>query len=221
MNKALLICLAFFISSCGSMFMSPNPYWKGEIRLTDGTVKNGYIMVPHTSRERKIAFKPSMTGEKEMVQRNLIETVRVVSENGRKYLYENLTKVKGLKGKASRKKSLLLAVAKNDYSTFYIESEFYKVNEKTREISTIDNYVQGRDLPMWSYYIRKRGNLEASLFSVTGQGMWIGLNSKLKKLSKVHLIEDEDLVQKIDEGDLKHRDTPEIIRLYLETTKGM
>lgn len=221
LNKILLICGAVLISSCGSILVNTNPYWEGEIGLIDGTVKTGYIMVPYSSTEKNIAFKPSLAGEKEMVQRKLIETVRVISENGKRYLYENVPTGKTNKDDASQKKSLFLVVAKNDYTTFYVVSEVYKVNKKNNEISIVDTYVQSRELPLFSYYIRKRGTLKANLFALTGQGSWIGLNSRLKKSAKNHLTEDEDLVQKIANGELKHHDTPEIIRLFMETTKEM
>lgn len=219
--KTVLLVLSFiFLMSCGSLIVNTNPYWQGEILLMDGTVKKGYIMVPNSPREISVAFKSSVTAEKETIKRKSIKSVNVVSENGSRYLYENVPLVNSVKGNTSLGTALLLVVGKNDYVTFYVGSEIYKVNKKNKEIVPWDKYVQSQDFPTFPYYIRKKGKPKANNFAITGEG-WAGLNARLKKSAKYHLKEDENLTRKILEDELTHTDIPEIIKIYLKTTEKL
>ena len=167
LNKiGLLILITIFTISCGSLHINTNPYWQGKIRLKDGTTKKGYIMVPNSSIERLIAFKQTLNSEKETVKRKSIESL-IVSQNGKSYLYENIPATSTVKGHTTYGTNLLLVIAKNNYVTFYIESEVYKMNEHTGEITLIDYYSTMGDFASVTYYIRKRGAPNANMFYTT------------------------------------------------------
>lgn len=213
-----LVFLGSFLIGCVPLNINTNPYWQGKIQLTDGSVKEGFIMVPNNTRENRIAFKNSANGEKESVKRKDIEKVVVVSNTGNSYLYENVPASMTIKGKSTIGKSLLLVVGKNDYVTFYVESEAYSAHKDSGKITIIDRYEVTKDLPLFTYYIRKTGVEHANMIAMTGSGGWIGFNAKLKKSAKHHLAEDANLVKQIEDGELKHKDIRQIIEQYIKTT---
>lgn len=211
---AIGLILFTFLNSSAQNFNN-NPYWEGKIKLTDGTVKTGYVMVPSSSKENYIAFKPTMDGKKETVKRKEIESIVVTSKTGREYLYENIPAVLTITGKTSWGTSLLLVFGKNSYATFYIESQKYIASDKTGEISLLYRYDHGTDFPTVSYYIRKKGAPKANLFYITRHlgGIKKGVNH--------HLTEDPELIKRVNGRELKQDDIPEIISTYLKTTEGM
>lgn len=197
-----------------------NPYWKGEIKLLDGTMKKGFVKVPNSSKEDYVAYRSSMNGDKETVKRKNIDYVKVSSESGNHYVYENIPAVMTIKGNSSIGTSLLLVAAKNNYVTFYVQSGVYKVDKEKGEIYILDRYNYGKDLPIVSYYIRKKSEEKAHMFAQTGNNI-IGLNGKLKKSAKHNLAEVPGLVKKIEEKELRHTDIPEIIQQYVDSTRDM
>ncbi len=215
LNKtSLLILISIFTISCGSMHINTNPYWQGKIMLKDSTIKKGYIMVPNSSKERLIAFKQTLNGEKENVKRKSIESL-IVFQNEKSYLYENIPASLTVKSHTTFGTKLLLVVAKNDYVTFYIESEVYKMNENTGEITLIDYYSPMGDFASVTYYIRKRGVPNANMLYTTN---YIG---GIKRGANYHLSEDKKLLKRINNGELTRNDIPEIIKTYIATTNGM
>ncbi|WP_191858711.1 hypothetical protein [Hanstruepera ponticola] len=224
-SKLFVVIILCFVSTSifkanAQININTNPYWKGEIRLLDGTSKKGLILVPNSSGEDYIAYKSSENGNKETFRRKLIDYVVVASENGRSYLYENIPVAYTIKGITSKNTKLLLVAAKNNYVTFYVESGVYKVDEKTNEIYFLYRSQFGNDLPATYYFIRKQDASNANLFALSGNNI-VGLNSKLKKSAKYHLTETPDLIKKIEKKELKHNDVPKIISQYISSTNDM
>jgi len=213
----VIIGLLFLISmdAKAQININTNPYWQGEIRLFDGTIKPGYVMVPNNSKENEIAFRPSPKGEKETIKRKHIESVGVVSEKGKRYLYENTPIVFSFKSKKAAGNSLLLVEAKNDYVTFYVESQAYKVDAKSGEIVLLYRYNSGQDFPTITHYIKKKDAPVANMFYMTG------LVGGIKKGAKYHLTEDPELMRKINEKELGKNDISEIINNYIQTTNSL
>ncbi|MFL9844402.1 hypothetical protein [Flavobacterium rhizosphaerae] len=208
--------LCAVVNQAAAQNINTNPYWAGSIKLVDSTIKEGYVMVPNSSKENFIAFKPTQKGKKETVNRSDIETVTVTSEQGHTYHYENIPAVPTIKGNASLGKSLLLIAGRNNYVTFYVESQKYRVNSETGEIYLFYRYVQGRDLPTTAYYIRKKGAEKANMLYITGH---LG---GIKKGVTYHLTEDPELVERVKNKELKgEEDIPEIISTYLKTTENL
>jgi len=215
LKKTCFILSLFIFISANSQNINTNPFWEAELELADGTVKNGYVQVPNVSRLKNVVFKKTPKGKKEKIKRKAVKSLKVTSENGIEYLYELVPTVITLKGNTANGKSLLLVEGKNDYVTFYIESGAYKVDKKTGELYLIYRYHQGKDFPVISRFIKKRGAQKANMFYMTG---YVG---GFKRSAKHHLTEDKALLQKIQNKTLGKKDIPEIISIYLETTEGM
>lgn len=203
-----------FWNSSAQFNINSNPYWQGEIQMLDGTVKKGFIQVPNISGENKIAFKISKDGHDENVQRQSISSLKVVSETGNEYQYENVN-VGGVKSDKKTKKMYLLFVqAKNEFVTFYVMST-YSANNKDGKIYLVDSYAQGKDFPTFFHYIKKRDSEKANMFYATQQ---LG---GIKKDAELNFAEDPELVKKMKKGELGKKDIPEIISTFLKTTEGM
>ncbi len=222
--KTVVICAAllFIIALKGNaqFNINTNPYWNGEIHLTDGSIKTGMVMVPNSSKENYIAFRSAENGKKETIKRKEIKSINVTSPNGAKYFYENVPVVITFSGETSYTTSLLMIYKQNDLAKFYVESGTYKIDPKTNEMYTQYTYVQGKDLPSVQYYIHKRGEENTFILCMTGEGLG-GLNSKLRKSAQRHLTEDAALLKRIMDKELGHRDIVAIIDTYLESTKGL
>lgn len=214
-NLFLVSFLLIASYSYSQININTNPFWKGEVELTDGTIKNGYIQVPNVTDIKRIAYKSSPNGSKENIKRKVVKSVKVISENGNEYVYERLAVAPTLKGNASLGKELMLIEAKNDYVTFYISSGSYKVDKDSGELVLVYRYVQGSDFPAIGRYIRKRHREKANMFYVTN---YVG---GFKRCAKHHLQEDTDLLKKIENGELGRKDIPEIISTYLKTTDSL
>jgi len=213
LKKYLFIFSFFaFIAAHAQVNVNTNPFWEGELELTDGTIKKGFIQVPNVGKIKKVIFRASKKGKKESIKRKLVKSVKFVSANGVEYLYEKIATVNTLKGNASIGSSLLMVEAKNDYVTFYIESGAYKVDKKSGEIMLIYRYQQGSDFPTIARYIRKKDREKANMFYVTAY------SGGFKRSAKHHLKEDAALLERIVNGELGKKNIPEIIAAYIETT---
>nr|WP_321236868.1 hypothetical protein [uncultured Psychroserpens sp.] len=217
MKRLLLLVFAFILSttSTQSQNINTNPFWKGEITLSDGTEKSGLVRVPNNPKQKMVVFKISEKGKVQKIKRDDVASVVVYSESGNSYRYENTPAILNMKREKPSRKSLLLVSAKNDYVTFYVESGAYKVDKKSGELSLIYRYIQGQDFPVVVYYIKKRDRQVANLFFMTGH---LG---GIKKGTKLHLTEDPDLVERVLKKELKKKDITEIIDIYMNTTDSL
>ena len=211
-----LICL-FILSTfvANAQFnINTNPFWQGEIEMTDGSIKSGYIQVPNIAAERKIAYKSAQNAKSEEIKREKISKIHVISENGKSFFYDNLPMGLIKKDKVSKKRYLLLAHASNNFVTFYIMST-YKVNGRTGNIDFVTKYIQGKDFPTFSYFMSKGDKKNAKMYYMTKQ---LG---GIKKNAELHFAEDQNLVEKIKNKELKGKDVSEIIQTFLDTTENM
>jgi len=212
--KKYLFIFSFFIilKSNSQIYLNHNPYWKGEIVLVDGTIKKGYIKVPHKVALSRILFKKSLEGKKEVLKRKMVKSVTVNSPNGKKFLYET-TSHSTVKSNHGYGNFLMLVKAKNNYVTFYIASGSYKVDKKTDEILLYYQYNNMTDFPTVSWYIKKRNAKTANLFYITA---YIG---GFKRSARHHLTEDPVLLEKIETNQLT--DLNKIISTFIKTTENM
>ncbi len=192
-----------------------NPYWPGTITLKDGTIKDGWIKIPSFSREKKIEFPVTKKDVIENINREDIATLSITSERGYEYWFENVPVVNTIKGNTSLGTLLLLVAAKNNYVTFYVQSQRYTVDDETGKILLYYRYRQGYDFPTTTYYIRKKDAEKANLFYVTEH------LAGIKKGLTYHLTEDPDLIKRVENKELTSDDIEEIITTYISTTKNM
>lgn len=213
--KLLLFILSITFSiNIHSQNINTNPYWQGEIKLKDGTLKKGLVQVPNNPAQSRVAFKLTENSKKVKFKKKNIEAVKVVSKSGKIYEFEPVAVVITIKGNASLGKSLLLVYNQNDYVKFYFSSGVYRVN-KNDELYTLYRFIQGQDFPTLNYYLKKRDYDKARLLYMTS------LARGLKKGANAYFKEDPELLQKINNKELRFKDIDEIIATYLNTTKNM
>ncbi|WP_460219508.1 hypothetical protein [Psychroserpens sp. MEBiC05023] len=213
-----LICIFAFLLSANVMVsqnINTNPFWKGDITLSNGTVKSGLVKVPNNPKQKRVVYKISEKGKVEKIKRDAIASVVVYSENGNAYLYENTKCILHMKREKPSTSSLLLVSAKNDYVTFYVESGAYKVDKSDGELGLLYRYNYGQDFPTVAYYIKKRDKSVANLFYMTGH---LG---GIKKGTKLHLTEAPNLVDRVLKKEFKKKDVAEIISLYINATNDL
>ncbi len=197
-----------------SQNINTNPYWEGQILLTNGTVKKGLVKVPNSKSVTGVSIKSSESGSAERIPEKEIQAVMVTSDTGKSYLFERMPIVTTLKGNASLGNSFLMATNKNDYVTFYILSSAYKVNKKTGTISTVAK-GNAYNAPAFYYFIRKKGKEKANLFYATN--MIGGLN----KSAKVHFTEIPDLIKRVKNREFKQKNIDDLIAAYISKTNDL
>ena len=218
--KKYLFAFSFFIifisySQVSTIDINTNPYWEGEIEMADGTMINGYVKIPKHTGIKKVYFKETLSSKKEFVKRKQVASVKVISPNGREYVFERIPVSYSLKSQKSFVKPLILVEGRNEYVTFYVASGNYEVNKKTNNIILVYKYNAGKDLPSTYRFIRKRGVKTANLFYMSRD------IAGFKKPVRHHLVEDPALVAKVENKELGKKNIPEIISIYLKTTEGM
>lgn len=213
----LLVGFLFLIfwNTQAQININSNPYWEGIVELTDGSKKQGFIQVPNSISQRRIAYKTSMNGKKDKLKEKHIISIQVTSPNGKEYLFERLPLVMTIKGNASLGQQIVLVAAKNNYATIYVVHGVYNINTSKNEIEMLYRYEQGKDFATTAYYIRKKDRKKGNLLFISRNiaGFKKGLN--------YHLTEDKKLLSSINNGELKADDMPEIINTYMETTSEL
>ena len=208
---ALLVC---FISFSNPVNVG-NPYWEGEILLSDGTVKKGFVEVIKHEKQSKVNFKASLKAKEEEIDRKTIEAAHLISPSGKKYTYEKVSPTSTITGTKGYGSILALVSGRNGYATTYITSENYVVDSKTNEIILYYRYNPSTDFMLTKYFIKKRGSDVAKLVYMTGHlgGIKKGVNE--------HLSEAKELVKRVNDGEFDSNDMQEILQLYLKETEGM
>lgn len=214
LKSILFSCFLIFSIISYSQNINTNPFWEGEIKFNDGTIKKGFIQVPNNPSQVRVSFKKTKNGKNERVKKKDIKSVKVISKLGKVHDFEPVAVVLTIKGNASLGKLLLLVSHKNDFAKFYISYGVYRVNNDG-ELYMRYRYNMSTDFPVLAYYLKKRDYKKARLFDATS------LARGLKKGAKAYLTEDPELLEKINNGDLKFGDMNEIIETYLETTKNL
>ncbi|HIB38088.1 hypothetical protein [Mesonia sp.] len=215
MKLKLLVFFIFSLLSINtfSQNINSNPFWKGEITLTDGTIKKGLVQVPNNPAQSKVTIKSS-DGKKNRIKKKDIKLVKVFSESGKIYEFEPIKVVLTIKGNASLGKYLLLISNKNDYAKIYLSYGAYRIN-KNGELYMLYRYMVGRDFPTLEYYIKKRNAEKGRLLHATN------LTRGFKKSANAYFKEAPALLQKINNNELKFKDIDKIAKIYIDTTKEL
>lgn len=187
-------------------------FQKGNISFFDGSVKEGFLMVPKTSTEEMLLFKANTNSENEKIRSELVASITVYSDNGKSYVFENRY-VNLSKNKLSKNRALILKIS-DGFANVYFAGNQYETNEQGDVIINYKYYV-GRDLPTFNYYLRKEGEENLSFFAMTSTSpSMLGLNKILKRNASELLFEDPKLVEQIQKGEFKHGDIIEIMEMY-------
>lgn len=210
-NLTLLVCL----SSFSNPIKVGNPYWEGEISLSDGTVKKGFVEVIKHEKQSKVSFKTSLTAEEEKIDRKTIDAVHLISPNGKKYTFEKAAPTATITGTKAYGSMLALVAGRNSYATIYITSENYVVDSKTNEIIFYYRYDSSTTFMLTKYFIKKRGSEIANVIYMTGH------LAGIKKGINLYLTEAKDLVKRVNNDEFDSNDMQEILQLYLKETEGM
>lgn len=224
-RSAILVSLIVFTGFNGmaqSNLINPNAFWQGEIKLTDNSIKKGYIRVPDSGDDNSIVYRAGEKGEKESIKSDLIESFTVVSDKGNRYSFERLaTRFNIKKEKVSDKKYFLLEYKKGTHATFYFTSNGYYTNAKDGTLDIVNTYLSGKDLPTFTYLIRKKNQEFADVFSQTSPSKTMfGLNKMLKVRASYLIADDPSLLKRIEADEFKHTQIPEVIDIYLKDMEG-
>ena len=211
-----ILGITLFANAQAGININNNPFWEGQIKMVDGTIKTGLIQVPHTVSQNKVSIKSSEKAKVEKIKRKEVESISLVSPTGKDYLFDCLPLTNTIKGNSSIGRNLILAIGKNNYVTFYYAvNGLYKVDKEKGTIFTVFKYLQGKDFPTTTYFIRKRGSEKANLIAMTSN------IAGFKKGVLHHLTEDQALHDRINNEELKFKDMPEIIDTYLKATREL
>ncbi|ANQ49567.1 hypothetical protein MY04_2193 [Flammeovirga sp. MY04] len=214
--KSLLISFLVLTSINSLLFaQNNNDFYKGTIFKTDGSKINAKIQVPERGEQKKVSFYEGDV--KKEISSEEVKSIEVISTNGLTYYFDRVNSIQNLKKqKISKDKYLLLAIVKSEKGSAYITPSKY-VTTKDGNIATEYVYPQGADIPTFNYYLRKKGEQNASFLGMTTSGNnLMGINGVLKKQAKYLLKDNEELLSKILNGELKHSDLPLIVSTYLE-----
>lgn len=216
-SHKLLCILALFVcfNAAAHTPKVSNPFWEGEILLSDGTVKKGFVEVIKHEKQSKVTFKTALNAKEEDIDRKTIETVHLVSPNGKKYTYEKAAPTNTITGTKAYGSMLALVMGRNSYATIYITSENYMVDSKTNEIILYYRYNASTDFMLTKYFIKKRGSDIAKVIYMTGH------LAGIKKGVNEHLTEDKDLLKRVNDGEFDSNDMPKILEIYMTHTDGM
>ena len=213
----LLILLLFIFSSNIKAQFIVNDFWQGEIIMVDGSVKKGFIKVPNKPDANNVSYKQTKDGRKESVESELIESINIISSKGAVYIFERIATRKNPKKSKLSKRRFLLIYKKGSSATFYLLSTGYETDSKTGTITIVHTFVQGQDLPTFTYFIRKKDQSFADILGLTSLSpTMFGLDKTLKTRAKYVLADDPELVERIMKGEFKHTDIPSIIDIYLK-----
>lgn len=197
-------------------YINMNPFWQGEITMTDGSKKQGWIKVPHKDDLKRVVFKKSESGQKQKIKVKDIASVYLQSPNEKnEFLFEQ-SPVNSTKKWNLKRKHLLLVIARNNFASFYVASQTYDVNRKKEDIVPTYRYQYGNDFPVTAYYIKKKTEESAYLIFANNTAM------RFKKFAEDYFKEDPELVNDIRDKKVKlGKHLPEIISRYLKATNNM
>ncbi|HLS11636.1 MAG TPA: hypothetical protein VK050_05705 [Flavobacteriaceae bacterium] len=197
-------------------FSNTNPFWKGEVKLTDGEIIEGLIQVPYKSSQRRVAYKIDEDADRQILKAEDVDAIYLTSSTGYQYLFERVDVYNTMKQNRSYgKKDLLLVSRKNNHATLYIMHGTIEVNHKEDKIDLVYYYHQGRDVPMTTYYIRKNNVEHAYLL-----GTSIKITNFRNRIA-FHLNEVPSLVEKVKNRELRQKHLEEIIDIYFKETENM
>ncbi|WP_010422529.1 hypothetical protein [Anaerophaga thermohalophila] len=217
MNKRiLLLVLALLTASLTyAISIGGNKYLEGKILLEDGSVMEGFVKVPNIPRKNNISFKTEKKAKAQTIDSELIASILVKTKTNKIYRFDNLkvdVRRKADEPNISNRKFFLMVMTEG-YATLYLAANGYKTH-KSGNILVEATYQQGT-LPTYNYYIRKRGEQVATIFTQTSNsGTMFGLNKMLIKRSEMLLADDPELVERIKSKEFKHVDVIELINIY-------
>lgn len=224
-KKATIILTVLFaltsICTHAQHLINVNDFWKGEIKTTGGQIIKGFVRVPDEGDDKSVAYIISKDDKKKEIDSEEIESIIILSETGKTYTFDRLaTRYNFRKENTSNTKMFLMIFNQESHATFYIASTGYSTNKKTGDIDIVSSFVETKDLPTFTYLIRKKGQTFADVLAQTSPSpTMFGLNKALKVRSEYLLADDPDLVKRIQNGEFTHKDIPAIIDIY-QADKG-
>src|SRR5690625_6639728 len=69
-------------------FSNTNPFWKGEVKLTDGEIIEGLIQVPYKSSQRRVAYKIDEDADRQILKAEDVDAIYLTSSTGYQYLLD-------------------------------------------------------------------------------------------------------------------------------------
>ena len=211
--KLKIIVLLLFTAS----FVFGQPFRPGSVTFETGEVRTGFLQIPTTGEQRTINFKNDVNDRRsESIRSDALLSLVVESEDENKFTFVR-TSVIGPRGRVSREAWLLVLI--DDYVTLYFTGGRFQSDRRGNVVTTASAWA-GRDLPTFSYFLRKRGEERPVAFAQTSPSpTMFGLNNELRRNARLLLSDYPELVEQIENGEFRHTDVVQIIQLYNDHRK--
>ena len=212
--KLKIIVLLLFTAT----FVFGQPFRPGSLTFENGDVKTGFLQIPTKGEQKTIKFKTDINDKKaESIKSDVLLSLVVESEDENRYTFHR-TSVKRPLGRTSKKAWLLVLL--DDYVTLCFTGGQFQTDTKGNVVAKTE-YWRGRDLPTFSYFLKKKGeNLPFAFAQTSPSPTMFGLNNELRRNAKLHLSDYPELVERIENKEFTHKDVVQIIQLYNDYMKN-
>ncbi len=208
------IFILFFIALSSIIF--GQKFQKATINQTDGTQKTGLVNGKSLSDSKEIKYKTDENTKPENISKSLIKSIDFYSSNDKVYHIENITITNEKKTKTSSEWMLNLV---SGYYDLYIIADYSFDKEGNLKLST--NYLTGRDLPEFYYFIKNKNEKYAEIFALYSPSpTYFGLHKILKDNVVKFMSDDKDLVDKVEKKKLSTKSVEQIVKEYNEFKKS-
>ncbi|MGV4412789.1 hypothetical protein [Chryseobacterium sp. T1] len=211
MAKNLLIGLATLLS----IATYSQKFQKAVIELSDGNKKSGLVNGKSLSDSKEIKFKNDDNAKAEAISKNTIKAIDFYSSNNKIYHIENISIANEKKTKFSSEWMLNIL---SGYYELYVIADYSFDKEGNLKLST--NYIAGKDLPEFYYYIKNKDEKYAEVFAAYSPSpTYFGLHKILKENVIKFMSDNKPLVEKVESKKLSTKNVVQIVREYNDFKK--
>lgn len=187
-------------------------FQKAVIENMDGSTKTGLVNGKSLSDSKEIKFKTDENAKDERIAKASIKSIDFYSTNGSTYHIDNIFMTNEKKTKTTSEWMLKLI---SGYYDLFIIADYSFDKEGNLKLST--NYLVGRDLPEFYYFIKKPNEKYADIFALYSPSpTYFGLHKILKEGVNKFMPDDKALVEKVEKKKLSTKNIEQIVKEYNE-----
>lgn len=221
MKKNLLKFVSLFFLLLTGNFVFGQVYQRGVITYVNGDVRVGNLMIPEIINQKTIKFKQSGNNSQiEKIASTDLKSISVESEDGNKYHFDRIL-IAVKPGSKPMKQPFWLLAYVTGYATLYIYANYYDT-DKIGNVRTLADHGLGVGNivgPATYFYCLRKGNQNiAYSFGIENKSI-IPIN-RLKVNAERYFSDYPELVERINNNELKGEDIIKIIDMYNEHMKN-
>ncbi len=212
MNKSIIILVFIFLSTLafGQKFQ------KVIIENIDGSIKTGFLNGKSLSDSKEIKFKTTEDSKVEPILKSSVKSIDFYSANGKIYHIDNILLTNEKKTKTTSE--WMLKLISGYYDLFIIANYSF---DKEGNLTLSTNYLVGKDLPEFYYFIKKPTEKFADIFALYSPSpTYFGLHKILKDNVIKFMSDDKTLVDKVEKKKLSTKNIEQIVKEYNEFKKS-